>query len=408
MTYNFLQKNNIHIYLLALLPLLSLFMVSMAILIFVLVSTLNFLHSRHKAGDRKRTLKIILLYSTPFFLYIISLIWSDNLGEGLGYIAKITSFLILPITIFVLRPFKTFLQIKIFNKVFIIASALFVFITIIFILINIQDIVSQQSDYLMNMRLRQKIDLVPIIGEHPIYFSLLLAVALLLLFYNRFKSWVLNIIVLLFLVLGLLIASSRGVILAISIVSILIIFQQSKNILRAFVFFGLLLAGLVTVTYFSPIKERVTEILENKYTYPEGVHYNSFNMRMAIYNCSFSLIENVPFIGFAPADVQRELNQCYKKYSTSVFDNKNYNTHNQYLDYYFSFGIIGFIIILYSFTYYLKIAIKNKHKHYLNFLILFYIVFLTENVLIRNTGIVLFTTFNCLFAYLILFNSELE
>ena len=124
---------------------------------------------------------------------------------------------------------------------------------------------------------------------------------------------------------------------------------------------------------------------------------------MAIYNCSISIIKEAPVIGYGPGDVQKELNSCYEKFNTQAFKKERYNSHNQYLDYLLSFGVIGFIIILYCFLYYLKMARKNPdNKVYFNFLILFYFTFLTENILVRNTGMVLFVTFNCLLAYPIL------
>ena len=350
----------------------------------------------------------IFFYTTPFFFYIISLFWTENLSIGIKLIEKSLSFLIIPTVIYILKPFTTAIQIKTFNQIFIVSCILLVLLTGIFIVFKLSGIIVNNNDYATIINLRNSIEMVPIIGEHPIYFSLIIALGLLLLNYNRFKTKLLNILFLLFLIVGLLIASSKGVITAVMVVSLLLIFQTIKNKKKALIAVVLFFSGVSIITYFSPLKTRVEEITENTYEYPEGIHFNSINLRTAIYNCSFSLIIKSGLFGFAPGDVQQKLNECYKKFKTDAFKEKDYNTHNQYLDYLLSFGSIGFLFILFVFYYYLKMAIKNKNTLYFNFLILFYISFLTENILVRNTGIVLFTIFNSLMAYSILIQQNLK
>ncbi len=399
---------NVSIYLIALLPLLSLFMVSIAIIAFSIGALLNSFYYQKIKQIKIESLKVVLLCVLPFLMYLISLLWTEDFNSGLKIIEKNLAFLILPSVVFVLKPFKTCAQLKIFKKIFVCSAAFSVIITSCYLLFNLRGILTAQNAYSINIKLRESIELVPIIGEHSIYFSLILALAIVLLFFNSFNYRWLNIALYVLFILGISIASSKGVILAVLLVVVVGVFQRFRNIKKAItvLFFSFLCFGFIV--YFSPIKERLNEIIESKYIYPEGVHYNSFNLRMAIYNCSLSLIKDTPIIGFAPADTQKQLNECYKKFNTNAFFEKNYNTHNQYFDYFLSFGILGLMIILFSFTYFLRIAIVNNNYEYLCFLTLFYTAFLTENILVRNTGIVLFVTFNCLFAYSTLFTKELN
>ena len=399
-----------YIYILALLPLMSLFMVSVAITVFFIGSFLSLIYYE-KSGNNNGKLqinKVVLFCILPFLLYLISLFWTENLDVGFRYAGKTLSFFVLPITVFILKPFKSTLQFKNFNKVFIMASAISMVITVIYILFRINNIFNKRNEYSINIKLRETIELTPIIGEHTIYFSLIMAIALLLLFYNRFKYQWLNIFLCLLFIMGIVIASSKGVILSVLLVGILLAFQEIKSKVKVIMVIALSLFGFVTIAYFSPIKDRVNEIIKTKHIYPKEEYYNSFNLRMAIYNCSFSLIKETPIMGYGPGDVQQELNNCYKKFNTSAFNNKNYNTHNQYLDYILSFGVIGLILILFSFIYFLGIAIVYKNNEYFNILILFYSSFFTENFLVRNTGIVLFISFNCLMAYSTLFNKKIS
>ncbi|MFD1161313.1 MULTISPECIES: O-antigen ligase family protein [Hwangdonia] len=395
-----LKASKIFLYLLALLPLLSLPLVSIAIMLFVFFSIISFrLTNQEKNTMVKKEWFLFFLFTTPFLFYLIALIWTEDLSLGIKLIEKNLSFLVIPFTVFILKPFKSHLQIKNFIKTYIISCSISVIFTILYILINLKSIYNQQNTYFINIKLRETIELTPIIGEHAIYFSLILGIGLLLLFYNRFKNRRLNIFLFLMLTIGIVIASSRGVIIAILIVGVLLAYQEIKNKRKLVIIIVLSISGFAVLAYVSPIKKRVIEIVNTKYIYPKGDYYNSFNLRMAIYNCSLSLINESAIIGFAPADLQQKLNECYKKFDTSAFQKTNYNTHNQYLDYILSFGAIGFILILFSFAYFLKIAIVTQNNEYFNFLILMYIAFLTENILVRNTGIVLFVMFNCLFAY---------
>lgn len=398
---NFLNKYTPHIYLLALLPLLSLGMMSGAIIVFVFFSFFFFFLNKNYEV-KKLDWKLFFIFTIPFLFYLIALLWTDNFLTGIKFIEKTLSFLVIPLSFFIFKPFTAFIQFKRFTHIYILSCVFLTLFTGVYIMFNISGICSQNNEYQITVSLRSAIELVPIIGEHAIYFSLILAVGLLVLFYNRFESKILNVLFCFLLISGLILASSKGVIIAIIIVSILMIFQNNKNKKKSVFLFFSFIIGISTVIYFSPLKSRINEITETNHFYPKGIHYNSINLRMAIYNCSFSLIKEAGFFGFSPADMQQKLNTCYEKFNTTAFKDLNYNTHNQYLDYLLSFGVIGLLSILFVFYYYLKLALKNSNKLHFNFLILFYIAFLTENILIRNTGIVLFTSFNCLFAYSLL------
>lgn len=390
----------VFVFLLALLPLFNIKMVSIAIILFVIGAFINYIYGDNKNKlIEKKQWYVCFLFAAIFFFYLIALAWTSNTRIGFKQLEKVLPFLFIPFTIFILKPFKTKQQLSLFFKTYVIANVVLVVLTFVYILYHINDILSPKANYIKSLKLREYIEGTPVIGEHTIYFSLLMATALLLLYYHRFKLKILNVILALVLFAGLLIASSRGVVMALFFVASIILFQKIKNKRNAIATFAAMLALFSGVVYFSPLKVRVNEIVENKYFYPEGVHFNSFNLRTAIYNCSFNLAKKAGFFGFSPGDTQNELNTCYKKFNTNAFTLKKYNTHNQYLDYLLAFGFLGVVSILMLFGYYLHLAMKYKDKLYFNFLILIYLIFLIENLLVRNTGIIVFCLFNCLFAY---------
>ena len=101
--------------------------------------------------------------------------------------------------------------------------------------------------------------------------------------------------------------------------------------------------------------------------------------------------------GVGPANVQKELDNCYSAYTYrnqyDDFNKKTYNTHNQYFDVLLKFGIFGLLF----FIVFLFWGINYKSEYYYIFLLLIFFSMLTENILNRQVGIVFFNFFNCLF-----------
>lgn len=386
---------------LALLPVLSLSMVSISIVLFAIGAIGVFVTNkelRNKEAVRGGIFRA-LLFSTPFFFYIISLLWTDNIELGLKFIGKTAFMFVFPICIFVFRPFQSPKQVYGFIKAYIVSSVLAAFCIVVYLLFNNGIPLIQKSDYFSSIKLRQIIGNVPIVGEHPIYFSLLLATALIFLYYNRFKNRALNVLCAIVLLVVLFLASSKGVLIGLMFALTLMIFQIRKSISHRFFIAIIFIFSVIGTYFFPPIKARVDEVLNTKNSYPTGDNFNSFNTRVAIYDCSLSIIGDAPFFGYGPGDVQEKLNICYDSFNTKAFNDQIFNTHNQYLDYLASFGLLGFGIILCLLVYFFMLAWKAKSRAYYVFLTLMYVSFLTENILERNTGIVLFTMFNTLLAY---------
>lgn len=392
---------HILLYSLAVLPLLSMAMVNIAILFFVIAGVWCYITKSKSLLNKKDILKSLFWLSLPFTMYLMGLFWSLDIKNGFSFVERSYVFFLFPLLIFCCQIYDS-IKIKTFIQIYIIASSIFSCVVFLFITykILIGKILIENSDYFSVVSLRAELDRIPIIHEHPIYLSLMLALALILLFYNRFKKKWLNVGIVLVIIPTLLLASSRGPLLALIIVFSCIIIQNNKNRLRALLLLFLFFISIVFVTFFSPLNSRIKEISTTKSFYPEGIHHNSFNIRNGIYKCAFEISKQVPIYGFGTGSVQGVLNSCYEKsFNTNVYEKKIYNTHNQYFHFYISFGLLGFIIIVYSFILFFKRALIINDNSYFYFLVFFLICFLTENIINRNTGIVLFSIFNSLFYY---------
>lgn len=339
-----------------------------------------------------------LINSSIFLLYILSLSYTQNISYGMRIIETALTFLIIPFVFFVLRP-----QIKIsqqlrtkFLVLFIVSTTIFSLFALLHIIID--NNTEYYKDFYSN-KFRIIVENIPLIGQHPIYASIYLGISLIFITYlfkrnllsykKRQKlflifSGFINIVLLLML-------SSRGVIFSLII---LLIFSLVKTIVRekkqkqGFVFLCLL---FISISMLFTFNRRINEMIKfDTYTSLSSNYSNSF--RVNIYNCAINVFKRSPFWGYGVGDAQDELNNCYS-YKDQLLLNNNYNSHNQYLDFAIKLGLLGltaFIVLLIANYQYAKYS-KNELFRYI---IIFYCLnFFTENILVRQSGLILFIFF---------------
>ena len=217
----------------------------------------------------------------------------------------------------------------------------------------------------------------------------------------------LSIIIILY--LGLFFLASRNSIICVFIILLFIfpffkIYNKKKYLLISILFFILSFIIIFNITYFKNrfSGELISDIkpLNNK----EYVNYSYTEPRIERWACAFDLIKKSPLIGYGTGDEVTMLKTEYSKKGLFISYLENFNAHNQYISYLIKCGIIGFVLFLFSFFYFLYLAIKDKNFIYLSFLIILLIGFYTENILDSNKGIVFFAFFNTLFGYMSIYN----
>ena len=130
--------------------------------------------------------------------------------------------------------------------------------------------------------------------------------------------------------------------------------------------------------------------METKLTPPKDGNYNSVNIRVGILECSTFLIKENWMWGVGIGDVQENLNQCYQKFDTAGYSGQNYNTHNEYLSNWLSAGILALFCLVGTILLMMLLSLKFNNFLLLAFTIFISVCFLTENVLARNDGILLY------------------
>ena len=95
-------------------------------------------------------------------------------------------------------------------------------------------------------------------------------------------------------------------------------------------------------------------------------------------------------MGVGIEDVQEKLELCYDQKQAN-FKKGMYNSHNQYLFVWLSTGILGILVFIYFLGYYFKKAMHYDDHLMISVLVLYSVVFLFENVLSRQSGVIFFS-----------------
>lgn len=339
----------------------------------------------------------LLLNSSLFLIYLISLIQAQDYSLSLRKLETSLSILVIPLTFFVLlNSFNFSIKIKeIFIKTFIISSSLFSLCSIVFICIT-----EPVKYYLWRTdKYRNIITEMPFLGQHPIYASIFLSLAVFFFFYLLKKQYfkaiigrVLFIILTLINLLVIIILSSKAVI--ITIFSILFFFFVQAQKKRLNVFVTIITFLFIAIALFA-YNHRMGELVSPD-TYQKFNPELSTSIRMEIYGCSYGIIKSRPIIGYGVGGAQRQLSLCYASKSNMLLFNK-FNTHNQYLDITIKTGLIGLLVFGIFLASSLASSIRNKNQ-LLTVIVIFYsMLFLTENILSRQSGVILFFFLICFF-----------
>jgi len=334
----------------------------------------------------------LILMSLIFVVFFVSCLLSDNTYLGFKKIETMLSLIAFPIACFwFLKNVKLDFVIiqSIFFKVFFISNI--IFSVIAYYLLSFYrnpKFSSKDADFFRNA-----IADIPYIGEHSIYISIFLAIAIIIGTFI-FKQGNHNILVKIGLIVGqfilislLLLLMSKGIIIAL-IIAFLVPFIFSKQVSKKIIFGSAIIVILIFILL-PKHNNRFGELLK-KESFEQIDMNNSTSIRFYILKCSIKMMLEKPFFGHGLGDVQKELDFRYN-INEEMLPSGKYNSHNQYLFVLLSTGVIGFIFFLLFLYYIFNIAIKNQDYFLLSILILFSISFLFENILSRQSGVILFS-----------------
>ncbi|MFC2101085.1 O-antigen ligase family protein [Bacteroidota bacterium] len=383
-------------------PLFPLIFSSITIIVWVIVSFIIAFRNRFKISKDKTG--IFILFISIFFVFLFSLLWTENLHEGLFFQQKSLSLLVIPAGIILFSGNYDTKNTENIFRIFILSSLLISIIpNALLIIKGFEDVYLAIHDqaYIYRTEFEKLSNL------HPTYMAMLLLFAALLKIHLVLKYWksfslaekIFNCLVIGMLLTFSTFLASRTPLIAFSIALIvMILLKYRKWKIGIISISSVIIMLLISITMNANMRLRINEGIKSVFVSPNNNDFNSTNLRWVIYKCSSSLIKKQWWCGYGSGDVQYELNKCYEGFEINEFSKRDFNSHNEYLHIWLCAGILGFLIFCGILLIPLYMAIKNKDFLYAAFLIFCMICFMTENILSRQIGVIFYSFFNALFA----------
>lgn len=245
------------------------------------------------------------------------------------------------------------------------------------------------------------------INLHPTYFAIYLGLAvffLLVQFFKKKKPFLAVLAILLFVMLFLT-SSKSGIFSFLIVTAIFLGYKILKHRRKIDFVIGL---GIVTACFamfaINPmISERSMSSATSIYELteePGNLTNESTSIRLGMWNLSLEAAKKAPLFGHGTGSVWKSLNDvCLNSYSFSICENlRNKNSHNQYLNFLVSNGILVCLLFMIALALIVLKAFKNRDILFLFFLATMLLNFFFESLLQRERGIVFFMLFLVLFA----------
>ncbi len=401
----YFKKENLYLILLSVMaffPILPMGIISTSILVFTIVCLIFFI--KHK--PQARNIKWLFIITGFYLWMIIAILYSQDIGYGLKKLQSSISLLIIPLSIFLFIDKISSKTINTIHKCFVLAN-IFLVLFIHYYLFTKGVYNEFKSATFWDSPVRNALSENYFKDLHPTYISLWLLYCVLYLLdlvikrYEEIKITFIFLIVFIqitFLATTILL-SARISMIAFTIALITYIFFSIKN--KTFKYGSItviIIMIIISISNISYLKSRlIDEFKATEFSPPIGDTHNSVNIRVGVYLCSIEVLKSNWLFGVGHGNVQSKLNKCYAQFNTDIYKTTTYNTHNQYLHIFISSGIIGIILFLFLLFEQLKLAFYHHDFLFLAFIILLFVSFLSENILIRIHGVLFYVLFSTLY-----------
>lgn len=327
--------------------------------------------------------KYIFLLSSLFWVPLLGTLYSNNLEEAGRELQLRLPFLIFPIVLLTVRMHNS--RYFVINQFLfgLIAASILALTKVVYFKIN------NLGNYFYYSKFSEFLD------KHTTYFSLFVVICLLWLlwlFMNKKGSRILIILGAIALVYIFYLLSVRISIIALAAGSLIIILSSLVSIWKrvlTIIIIPLLLGSIYFTPYFQKrFDPSITENAEMSDLEFRQLHWKAVLETIA---------HNNLLIGYGTRSHRDYLYNKYKEYGLTSAYKEEYNAHNQYLEVLLEFGLLGFVIFLSLIFYIMWYFFKNRDYYALSILIVFLIYMLTESILKRHSGIVIFSFLIALF-----------
>lgn len=382
-------------------PLMTSFFSMLLFVYWALFATKNFSFNEYR-------LPLVLLFSSIYVLALIGFFYSSNRDEALFRLQQKTALAMFPLVFGTAAAFNK----VVFDRIFV-AFVWFTTAGCLFCLGNGLMTFIKTGDATM----LHGYNTVVLKDMSPFMLGLFCLLSILYLLFglytNRFaqgRKKRIYVAMLVFLSLFLFVLGNRNVLFS---WSILLTFFFLKNIagrLVRILFFGVLIVAFAVTAIFNPSFHRQVNDLAD-FSKSNTIQLDGDNslgrgwggkaIRLAIWTCSMDVIRAHWLTGVGTGDAQDSLQAAYERRQFYFASRYNvYNAHNQFIQETVSYGIAGFILFTACLLVPMFMFVRDKSRQlYWLFLLSFFIICITESILEISKGIVFYSFFNSIFAF---------
>jgi len=348
-----------------------------------------------------------LIYSTAplFIISIVGLTWSLNFKNGLHILGKQATLFLIPFVFLLIyeKQKEQIVKYSLLGLVFgsVLTSVVLLTNTTFKIVTSIEDITISKifSSFYTSHRYT---DIITSIDPSYLGIYSLTALAVVTLEKLSFSKKI-KVLFSIILMISLLFINSRIIFLGLILLLILkiVLIKRIKNRIIVSVIISFSIAiSLFTLkdsyVYKKAFVGSFWELGNNIGTSNTSDSIKS-DSRLARWNCAIEKGKKNLFLGSGIGSELDVLIPCYKENNMIIAYEKNFNTHNQFLSYFVTLGIIGVLIFFFFFYINFFKAIQNKNILALFFFISIFLMCLIENIFARNAGIIFFAMYTSLF-----------
>jgi len=353
--------------------------------------------------------RYVYLFISIYILSAISLIYSNNLSEGLFTLEKMLSIIIFPIVT------VNNMTAKLLRRT-VLGFAISCFIISLACLIN-----AGYRNYEYNSLNSIVLDYYGVdmsnsfIGISHVYMGMYVSFSVIIFTYFFFNNYNYNpsqififISTIVFLLFFLILLGGKMSIIGLLFISIIAginyMFKYKNWIIAVLLIILPISIFYVGISHFQITKNRFYNLVDQTNYKAGDNQWNSIASRFSAMKCVIEVVKEHPVIGAGVGDGQDDLDSCYEKYR--YYTMKGMNPHNQYIQFLLETGIIGMILFILCLIYPLYKSYFQGNQLYVLFILLFSFCCLTESMLETNKGIVFYSFFNSLFSFHFLKTSD--
>ncbi len=374
------------------------------VMLLMIYSGIKFVFNRLKFRGYQQ----LFFLPSIFLILLIGQLWTDDLKEGWTIIERNLSLLLLPIAVYgivTLSEKRSQFLIKGF-----VWTAFAIAITCLVIAIDwsishkTMYVIPRDTHFTYNVFMHHR--LTDPLGLHAVYLALFIAFCVLALLYQLLKvrlnkaHRLLNLGLILFFCGFLYLLKSANIsvgFVACVFIMLLAHFQslwKSSGLIRVI---GIFLI-VVLITFAAMIVQTKLENFTLSYQM-SNLQLSPIGIRLSIWDCTWEVIKENWLLGTGTGDAHHQLRLAYERNNFLIGLRDDFNTHNMFLQYWLSNGILAVGLFSAGLFLLIRKALKHKNLLFLSFLILFILFSLTESTLRTQKGLFFFILFAGMFYY---------